>query len=127
MYFMLYLLASKFNLPPQHRCKIDHIIVIPHSQLLIRHLLHVFQQSETTRLSPATETVEPLCFTVVERNFWQLNKIPFFPTLFCRKKAVPPGIFTFTRIAVINRTGQRNSKPMKLATISKPSFECLYC
>lgn len=56
-----------------------------------------FAPSGVLRLSPAMDTVLPLCFTVIVRNIWQLNNFPLRPTRFCTKNARAPGILPSTK------------------------------
>ena len=74
------------------------------------------------RASPATDTDEPSCPTVILLNLYIVNRHPAFPTRFCLNITGPSGIFTLIKIATTNKTGQKNIKPKKEAKRSKQLF-----
>ena len=83
-----------------------------------------FAPSGVLRLSPATDTVLPLCFTVIVRNIWQLNNFPLRPTRFCTKNARAPGIFTFNKIATI--TGYNIASSKNATILSNNHFNNIF-
>ena len=74
------------------------------------------------RLSPFTETELPECPTVIERNLYMVNNLPYRPTLFCLNITGPPGILTRIRRAVTNKIGERKRRPRKATIWSKRDF-----
>lgn len=79
------------------------------------------------RLSPATLTEEPECFTVIERNLWQVNNLPSLPTRFWQKNAGPPGIFQCIRNATMGNIHQIKSSPNRDAIMSKSLLNIIFC
>ena len=80
------------------------------------------------RLSPATETDEPPCPTVIERNLYIVNRRPLRPTRFCVKITEPPGILIRISTATTKSTGHKTNKPISAISLSKINLiTIIYC
>ena len=78
------------------------------------------------RLSPATETEEPPCPTVMDRNLYIVKSLPLRPTRFCLKITGPPGILTRISMATTSNTGHKHKRPMKAISLSKMYFRVMW-